>query len=135
MFVNATNSAAGSSAPDAAKSQTASPTTADYNTFLTLLVTEMQNQDPTKPMDPTQMVSQLASFSAVEQATKTNSLLTSILTSSSLAQASALIGRTVTSADGSATGVIRSVAISGSGLTAKLDNGATISLTSDIVVS
>ncbi len=81
------------------------------------------------------MVSQLASFSAVEQATKTNSLLTSILTSSSLAQASALIGRTVTSADGSATGVIRSVAISGSGLTAKLDNGATISLTSDIVVS
>ena len=36
-------------------------------TFLLLLVTQMQNQDPLNPQDPTQFVSQLAEFSSLEQ--------------------------------------------------------------------
>jgi flagellar basal-body rod modification protein FlgD len=134
MIVDST-SAAATAAPSAASPQATNQAAPDYNTFLTLLVTEMRNQDPTKPMDPTQMVSQLASFSAVEQATRTNSILSSMATSSSLAHASALIGRTAASADGSVTGVIRSVAIGSAGLIATLDGGATLSLTSDISIS
>ena len=34
---------------------------------------EMKNQDPTQPMDPSQMVSQLATVSEVGQAVQTNS--------------------------------------------------------------
>lgn len=41
--------------------------TADMNTFLKLLVTQMQNQDPLNPTDSTQFVSQLAQFSELEQ--------------------------------------------------------------------
>jgi len=36
-------------------------------TFLLLLVTQMKNQDPLNPQDPTQFVSQLAEFSSLEQ--------------------------------------------------------------------
>ncbi|MBI1358345.1 MAG: hypothetical protein GC160_28755 [Acidobacteria bacterium] len=36
-------------------------------TFLLLLVTQMKNQDPLNPQDPTQFVSQLADFSSLEQ--------------------------------------------------------------------
>jgi flagellar basal-body rod modification protein FlgD len=135
MIVDPSASATSAKAAAPANSLASSQTNPDYNTFLTLLVAEMRNQDPTKPMDPTQMVSQLASFSAVEQATKTNSLLSALLTCSSLAQASGLIGRSVASTDRGASGVIRSVTISNDGLTATLDNGATLPLTSGIVIS
>ena len=37
----------------------------NFNDFLTLLMTEMKNQHPTQPMDPSQMVSQLASVAEV----------------------------------------------------------------------
>ena len=40
---------------------------ADSQTFLLLLVTQMRNQDPLNPQDPTQFVSQLAQFSSLEQ--------------------------------------------------------------------
>lgn len=40
---------------------------ADSQTFLLLLVTQMKNQDPLNPQDPTQFVSQLAQFSSLEQ--------------------------------------------------------------------
>ena len=37
------------------------------DTFLNLLVTELQNQDPTAPVDPTQMVGQLVSLNQLDQ--------------------------------------------------------------------
>lgn len=51
----------------------------DYQMFLALLTAEMRNQDPTKPMDSTEFVSQLASFSSVEQQTETNGKLDQLI--------------------------------------------------------
>ena len=51
----------------------------DFETFLKLLTTQMTNQDPLKPMDSTEFVAQLASFSAVEQQVRSNDKLESIL--------------------------------------------------------
>ena len=85
-----------------------------YNDFLTLLMAEMKNQDPTQPMDPSQMVSQLATVSEVGQAVQTNTTLASLLTATSLAQAEQLIGPTVTSADGSTSGQVASVSVTSS---------------------
>jgi flagellar basal-body rod modification protein FlgD len=46
---------------------TASTTDVTTNEFLKLLVTQMQNQDPMDPMDNSQFLTQLASFSSMEQ--------------------------------------------------------------------
>jgi len=59
------------------KSTTGKPA-ADYQTFLTLLTTQLKNQDPLKPLESTAFVAQLASFSAVEQQVQTNDNLKSI---------------------------------------------------------
>ncbi len=99
-----------------------------YNDFLTLLMAEMKNQDPTQPMDPSQMVSQLATVSEVGQAVQTNTSLASLLTATSLNQAEQLVGRTITSPDGSTSGQVTSVSVTSSGAVATLANGATVSL-------
>ena len=46
--------------------------------FLKLLVAQMKNQDPSSPMDGTQMAAQLAQFSTVEQLQNANTTLTQI---------------------------------------------------------
>ena len=51
----------------------------DFNTFLTLLTAQMRNQDPLKPMDSTEFVAQLASFSAVEQQIQANEKLDKLI--------------------------------------------------------
>lgn len=51
----------------------------DFKTFLSLLTAQMRNQDPLKPMDSTEFVAQLASFSSVEQQIETNSKLNELL--------------------------------------------------------
>lgn len=112
--------AAASSAPPVAQ--------LGYNDFLTLLMAEIKNQDPTQPMDPSQMVSQLATVSEVGQSVQMNANLASLLTSASLTQAESLIGRNIVSADGSASGQVASVSVTSSGAVATLANGATVSL-------
>jgi len=52
-----------------ASAATASPgliDKSDTDTFLRLLVTQIQNQDPLNPQDPTEFISQLAEFSSLE---------------------------------------------------------------------
>jgi flagellar basal-body rod modification protein FlgD len=47
----------------------------DFNDFLTLLTAQLKNQDPLQPLDSTQFVEQLASFSSVEQQVGANEKL------------------------------------------------------------
>jgi flagellar basal-body rod modification protein FlgD len=61
-----TNSVASPSTSAAGTSNTANPL-ASESTFLTLLVSQLQNQDPLNPIDSTQFVSQLTSYSQLEQ--------------------------------------------------------------------
>ncbi|KAA8996709.1 flagellar hook assembly protein FlgD [Affinibrenneria salicis] len=66
--------------------------------FLTLLVAQMQNQDPTDPMDNSQLTSQLAQISTLSGIEKLNTTLGSIsgqLDTSQALQASTLIGHGV----------------------------------------
>jgi flagellar basal-body rod modification protein FlgD len=67
--------------------------------FLKLLMAQLQNQDPLQPTDGTQFVTQLATFSQVEQSVAQSTTLSNIATQLqglSNAQASGLIGQTVT---------------------------------------
>lgn len=51
----------------------------DFDNFLTLLTTQLQNQDPLSPMDTTEFTNQLTQFAQVEQAINTNKKLDSLL--------------------------------------------------------
>jgi flagellar basal-body rod modification protein FlgD len=96
--------------------------TVDYQSFLKLLVAQMKHQDPTAPMESTDFVAQLATFSQVEQSVQVNSKLDQLLQSSQLSQASSIIGRTVTSADGAISGKVAEVRLFSDGIIAVLED-------------
>ena len=114
-----------------AKKTEAQQATLDYNSFLKLLLEQMKNQDPTKPMDETQMLAQLAQFSSVGQAISTNTKLDSLISSTNT-QAASLIGQTVTSLTDSTTGKVKSIEITSSGSFAVLESGSKIDLSTGI---
>lgn len=107
----------------------------DQEAFLKLLITQMQTQDPTKPMESTEYMSQLASFSQVEQSVQLNSKLDSLLASSALSLAESTIGRTVTSADGTISGKVVSVKMTSEGPVCTLADGKTLVLGDGVVIS
>lgn len=108
--------------------------TLDYNAFLNLLVAQLKNQDPTKPVDPAQFMAQLASFSNVEQAIKMNSKLDGLMTSMALAQAEGIIGRTVMSEDGTVGGKVTGLRIVSGGAVAILEDGRELLLGPGVTV-
>ena len=118
-----------------AANSTASAASVDYDAFLQLLVAEMQNQDPTKPMESTEYVAQLASFSNVEQQIQTNEKLDNLLNSSFIASAGSLIGRTITSADGATSGEIVQVKVVNGAGTAVLQSGEEIAVDGKVTLS
>jgi flagellar basal-body rod modification protein FlgD len=111
-----------------------SQATVDYDTFLQLLVTQMKNQDPLSPMDSTEYVAQLATFSQVEQSIQINEKLDELLQGSALSQADALIGREITSADGKTTGIVKEVKLNSNGITAVLEGGEEVAVEPGVVI-
>ena len=113
----------------------ASSSTVSYDSFLKLLIAEMRNQDPTEPMKTSEYMAQFAAFSNVEQGIQMNARLDALLTATSLSQADALLGHTVTSADGKISGVVKSLRIVSGGLVALLDNGKELPIGQGVKIS
>ncbi len=93
-----TISAAATAAQSAAKPTASSTLSGNYNDFLKLLMTQLQNQDPTAPLDANQFTSQLVQFSSVEQQINTNGSLTKLIEltqGSEMLQSSSLVGKQV----------------------------------------
>ena len=101
----AATSAASTAAATAASGTTSNGTstgtltfTQNFNTFLTLLTTQLQNQDPLSPMDTNTFTQQLVSFSEVEQQIDTNNNLQSLIqlqTANETVSALPLVGQTI----------------------------------------
>ncbi len=90
--------------------------TATSDTFLKLLVTNLQHQDPTKPQDSNEYVAQISQMTMVEQLTKLSTASQSTVEQQRMASVVALLGKTVTyvGADGApATGTVSKVDVSG----------------------
>src|SRR5712671_645233 len=70
----------------------------NFQTFLTLLTTQLKNQDPLSPLDTNQFTAQLVSFAQVEQQLKANDQLATLVSLEKTAQATtalAYVGQTV----------------------------------------
>ncbi|WBV44556.1 flagellar hook assembly protein FlgD [Pseudoroseomonas cervicalis] len=93
-ITTAASNASATSQSTSSKTQLSS----DLQSFLTLLTTQLQNQDPMDPTDSSQFATQLAQFSQVEQQIATNQHLESLLSlqqSASLLSSTGLVGNTV----------------------------------------
>jgi flagellar basal-body rod modification protein FlgD len=96
MTVTAT--AATSTAATTSASSSMSSLTSNFTDFLKLLMTQLQNQDPTSPMDTNAFTTQLVQYASVEQQINANSNLTTLIQatqSNTMLQAGSLVGRAV----------------------------------------
>ena len=124
-----TGSSSSSTSTGSSTTSTANATIAgNFQTFLTLLTTQLQNQNPLDPLDTNQFTAQLVQFAGVEQQMKQNDQLASLIAIEKSAQSTtalAFVGNTVavdgskTQFDGSATWNIK----------APKDTNATITIT------
>ena len=73
--IHAFDTTAGNTGSSAAAISAASTNGLNPNDFMTLLVAEIQNQDPTQPMDPTTFMSQLVQLNQLEQVTQINQVV------------------------------------------------------------
>jgi flagellar basal-body rod modification protein FlgD len=76
-----------------------------YQTFLTLLTTQLQNQDPTSPMDPNAFTSELVQMTGVQQQLLSNQLLQQLVNASpsgGVTSSANLIGQNVTATSANA---------------------------------
>jgi flagellar basal-body rod modification protein FlgD len=104
------NSTSSGSSSTSATSNSQSPN------FMQLLITQMQNQDPTSPTSATDLVTQMAQLSNVQGINQLNQTITSLVAMQSLSQSISLIGKTVsyTNASGqTASGVVGSISMVG----------------------
>ena len=70
----------------------------NFNTFLQLLTTQLQNQNPLDPLDTNQFTQQLVSFAQVEQQLRSNDQLSTLVSLQQTAQSTAalnFVGQTV----------------------------------------
>ncbi len=75
----------------------------NFDTFLQLLTTQLQNQDPTSPMDTNQFTQQLVEYSQVDQQIDTNTNLQTLIgqgSNQNAAYATSYLGKTVTVSGG-----------------------------------
>ena len=101
MSVGATGNAANSA--NGVLSTTNAQVQSEFNTFLTLLTTELKNQDPSSPLDTNQFTSQLVQFSQLEQTLNTNTDLSTLISgqqTNQMATAIGYIGQTVQASGG-----------------------------------
>lgn len=80
----------------AAKSATVGSPTLDREAFLKLLVAQLKYQDPSKPMDSSEMISQSAQLSVVDKLEAISSTLTESSSANRLTLGGAVIGKQVT---------------------------------------
>ena len=84
--------------------------------FLQLLIAQLRNQDPLKPMEDKEFIAQLAQFSSLEALQGLSTKIDGLAKTSGLEQATALIGKTIEAslADGSTLqGVVSQVRVVG----------------------
>ena len=91
--LNAANSSLATSG--SSSSSSAGSATSLQNRFMTLLTTQLQNQDPLNPMDNSQLTSQLAQISSVQGISQMNTTLQNLTSSMVASSGTSMIGHTV----------------------------------------
>ncbi len=91
-----------------ATSSVSAATQISIQDFLKILVAQLNNQDPLKPLDNQEFVTQLAQFTSLQQTQEMNDKITNLLSIQAATQSIGLLGKTVdvNNASGSVTGTV-----------------------------
>ncbi len=96
----------------------------DKDDFMKILIVQLQNQDPTKPMEDKEFIAQMAQFSSLEQMTNMSTQFTELSATLKGAQALNLIGREVEMLQGESLLSGKVEAVTGGAYPQLLVNGA-----------
>ena len=99
MTTIASASTAASATSSTGANTSLSSLTSNFSDFLSLLMTQLKNQDPTSPMDTNTFTSQLVQYASVEQQINTNSNLTQLIQatqSNAMLQSGSVVGKQAT---------------------------------------
>ena len=126
MSVGSTSGTSGSSSTG----QTVDPSTQGFNgltsnDFLKLLITELQSQDPTQPMDNSQLLDQLSQMRNLQASVDLDSTLKSLTISQQLNSGASFLGKSIQGTDANnnqVTGVVSSILVSNNNATLVVGN-------------
>src|SRR5271170_6860770 len=101
--------------------------------FINLMVTELQNQDPTQPESSDQLLSQMSQIGQLQSSDTLQTTLTGLAQQNQIGAASSLIGKAVAGLDSGnnlTSGVVSSVNVASTGVTLGLSNDDSLALAS-----
>jgi flagellar basal-body rod modification protein FlgD len=94
--------------------------------FIKMMVTQLQNQDPTKPADNGQLLAQMSQIGQLQSSTTLTDSIKGMVLQNQIGSAGNLIGKSVAGMDGQSNpvkGVVNSVKVQSDGVVLELDNG------------
>ena len=101
--------------------------------FINMMITQLQNQDPLKPEQSSELLSQMSQIGQLQSATDLQSSLKSMVLQNQVGSASSLIGKKVEGLDPRGQvlqGTVSSVSVSSDGVSLELDTGQSLPLSS-----
>ena len=131
---NNTSSTGATTGTDASASANASLNNLDVDSFLKIMIAELQHQDPLNPMDSSQMLSQIGEMRQITASDKLTSTLNSVLLGQNIASSTNLIGANITGISDDSqkvTGSVGSVSIDGGTPKLHIDVSPTAGATSE----
>lgn len=99
--------------------------------FIKMMITQLQNQDPTEPVKNEQLLAQMSQISQLQSSTTLTSTLQGITLQNSIGSASNMIGKIVAGLDNQddpVTGLVTAIKVKGNDVTLQLDNGKELGL-------
>jgi flagellar basal-body rod modification protein FlgD len=99
--------------------------------FIKMMITQLQNQDPTQPVKNEELLAQMSQISQLQSSTTLTSTLQGVTLQNSIGSASSLIGKVVAGLDGDddpVNGLVTAIKVKGQDVTLQLDNGKELGL-------
>jgi flagellar basal-body rod modification protein FlgD len=130
-----TNTLNGKQMPSTGSSTNPAGTSGNYNLtsqdFVKMMLTQLQNQDPTAPTSSADIMSQMSQIGQLQSTTQLQTTMQSLALQTQIGSASSLIGKSVQGLDTNnkpVTGIVNSVQVAGGNVQLELDTGMTLAL-------
>ena len=135
LLGNTTSTSSDSSSSSSSSSTSSSATSSAYDLkpsdFITMMVTQLENQDPTQPTSNQDLLAQMSQIGQLQSSDDLQTTMQSVTLQTQVGSAATLIGKSVTGLDANnapISGVVNSVAVAGGAVTLKLDDGSSMDL-------